>query len=235
RREAGSAPASAWIATGIAAAAFCALLFWFARDPRLAVVSIGGFAAGALVFVAVAFATVRLLEPLRHAGFVAGSPALRLAFASWSRRRGMTVTQTVALSVGLMALMLLTVTRTDLVEGWRQASPPDAPNRFIVNIQPDQIDAVRAQLEQAGVADPQLFPMIRGRLVTINGEPVRPEDYDEDRAQRLLDREFNLSYAREVPSHNRIVEGEPFEPGRSEVSVEQGILGTLKLALGDEL
>ncbi|HQY27917.1 MAG TPA: ABC transporter permease, partial [Burkholderiaceae bacterium] len=108
RREAGSAPASAWIASGIAAVSFCALLFWFARDPRLAAVSIGGFAAGALVFVAVTFATVRLLEPLRHAGFVAGSPALRLAFASWSRRRGMTVTQTVALSVGLMALLLLT-------------------------------------------------------------------------------------------------------------------------------
>ncbi|HLT27287.1 MAG TPA: FtsX-like permease family protein [Zeimonas sp.] len=235
RREVVGAPMSAWTAAVSATLAFAALLLWFAGDRRLALVAIGGFALGVVVFVAAALAAVRALEPLRHAGFVAGSPALRLAFASWSRRRGMTVTQTVALSVGLMALMLLTVTRTDLVEGWRQASPPNAPNRFIVNIQPDQIDAVRAQLEQAGVADPQLFPMIRGRLVTINGEPVRPEDYDEDRAQRLLDREFNLSYAREVPSHNRIVEGEPFEPGRSEVSVEQGILGTLKLALGDEL
>ncbi len=235
RREVVGAPASAWAAAASAALAFAALLLWFAGDRRLALVAIGGFAIGVVVFVGVALAAVRALEPLRHAGFVAGSPALRLAFASWSRRRTMTVTQTVALSVGLMALMLLTVTRTDLIDGWRQASPPDAPNRFVVNIQPDQVDAVRAALAQAGVAQPELHPMVRGRLVTINGAPVRPEDYDEDRAQRLLDREFNLSYAREIPAHNRIVEGEPFRPGRSEVSVEQGILGTLRLSLGDEL
>lgn len=235
RREVVGAPMSAWTAAVSAAIAFAALLLWFAGDRRLAMIAIGGFGLGVVVFVVVALAAVRALEPLRHAGFVSGSPALRLAFASWSRRRAMTVTQTVALSVGLMALMLLTVTRTDLVDGWRQASPPDAPNRFVVNIQPDQVDAVRAGLAQSGVADPQLFPMIRGRLVSVNGEPVRMEDYDEDRAQRLLDREFNLSYAREVPSHNRIIAGEPFEPGRAEVSVEQGILDTLKLALGDEL
>ncbi len=235
RREVVGTPVSAWTAAVSAAIAFAALLLWFAGDRRLALIAIGGFAVGVVVFVAVALAAVRALEPLRHAGFVAGSPALRLAFASWSRRRTMTVMQTVALSVGLMALMLLTVTRTDLIDGWRQASPPDAPNRFIVNIQPDQADTVRTMLAEAGIAEPELYPMIRGRLVTINDRPVRPEDYDEDRAQRLLDREFNLSYAREVPAHNRIVEGEPFRPGNAEVSVEEGILETLKLSLGDEL
>ncbi|RPH63115.1 MAG: FtsX-like permease family protein, partial [Burkholderiales bacterium] len=105
RREVAGAPASVWVAAGLATVAFCALLFWFAGSVRLAVVSIGGFAVGTIVFVAVAFAMVRLLEPLRRAGFVTGSPALRLAFASWSRRRAMTVMQTVALSVGLMALL----------------------------------------------------------------------------------------------------------------------------------
>lgn len=235
RREVAAAPASAWIAVGLAAAAFCGLLFWFARDPRLALVSIGGFALGALAFVVVVFAVVRLLEPMRHASFVAGSPALRLAFASWSRRRAMTVTQTVALSVGLMALLLLTVTRTDLVDGWRRASPPDAPNRFIVNIQPDQTAAVQAALEAAGVRAPDLYPMIRGRLVTVNGKPVRPEDYEGDRAQRLVDREFNLSYADRLPGHNAIVEGRWFAPGAREVSAEQGIIKTLGLSLGDEL
>ncbi|MCO5101112.1 MAG: ABC transporter permease [Burkholderiaceae bacterium] len=235
RREVAGTPASAWVAALSATLAFAALLLWFAGDRRLAFVAIGGFALGVVVFAGVAFTVMRALEPLRHSGVVAGSPALRLAFASWARRRAMTVMQTVALSVGLMALMLLTVTRTDLIDGWRRASPPDAPNRFVVNIQPDQVDAVRAALAQAGVAQPELHPMVRGRLVTIDGAPVRPEDYEEDRAQRLIDREFNLSYARGIPAHNRIVEGEPFRSGHAEVSVEQGILGTLKLALGDEL
>ncbi len=235
RREVAGAPASAWVAIALAATAFGGLLFWFARDPRLALVSIGGFALGALVFVGVAFAAIRVLEPLRHAGFVAGSPALRLAFASWSRRQAMTVMQTVALSVGLMALLLLTVTRTDLIDGWRRASPPDAPNRFVVNIQPRQTAEVRAALGAAGVRAPDLYPMVRGRLVTVNGRPVRPEDFDGDRAQRLIDREFNLSYADELPAHNAIVEGRWFAPGAHEVSAEQGIMKTLGLALGDEL
>lgn len=235
RRDVAGAPASAWVAIVLAAAAFGGLLFWFARDPRLALVSIGGFALGALVFVGVAFAAIRVLEPLRHAGFVAGSPALRLAFASWSRRQAMTVTQTVALSVGLMALLLLTVTRTDLIDGWRRASPPDAPNRFVVNIQPRQTAEVQAALEAAGVRAPDLYPMVRGRLVTVNGKPVRPEDFDGDRAQRLVDREFNLSYADELPAHNSIAEGRWFAPGAHEVSAEQGIMKTLGLAMGDEL
>ena len=235
RREAAGAPVSAWIWAAFAAAAFCALLLWLAHDLRLAAISIGGFAAGALVFVGAALGLMRLLEPMRRTGFVAGSPALRLAFASWSRRRAMTVTQTVALSVGLLALLLLTVTRTDLVEGWRRASPPDAPNRFVINIQPDQGPAVGEMLEHAGVRSIELYPMVRGRLVSVNGRPVRPESYDSDRAQRLLDREFNLSYTDRLPGHNRLVAGRWFAPGAREVSVEQGIMETLGLALGDEL
>jgi putative ABC transport system permease protein len=77
--------------------------------------------------------------------------------------------------------------------------------------------------------------MIRGRLVAVNGRPVRPEDYVGDRAQRLLDREFNLSYAAQLPAHNRLVAGRWFDPGAAEVSVETGILATLGLALGDRI
>ena len=233
RREVGAAPASAWGTVAVAVLAFALLLFWFAGDRRLAAISVGGFAAGALVFVGVSLAAVRLLDPLRHAGFVAGNPSLRLAFASWSRRRAMTVAQTSALAVGLMALLLLAVTRNDLIDGWRAASPPDAPNRFVINIQPDQREAVLAEFERAGI-EPDLYPMIRGRLVTVNDRAVKPEDYEGDRAQRLVDREFNLSYAAERPGHNTLVEGRWFS-GQPEVSVEQGIMSTLGLAMGDEL
>lgn len=233
RREIGAAPASAWGSVLLAIGAFALLLFWFAGDARLAMIAIGGFAAGALAFIAVSFGAVRLLEPLRHAAIVAGNPALRLAFASWSRRRAMTVTQTSALAVGLMALLLLTVTRNDLIDGWRRASPPDAPNRFVINIQPDQRAAVLATFEHAGI-DPDLYPMVRGRLTAVNGRPLRPEDFESDRARRLVDREFNLSYSKEEPSYNTLVAGRWFSGG-SEVSVEQGIMQTLGLSLGNEL
>ncbi len=235
RREKTGVPAAAWVTAALALSSFSVLLFWFAGDRRLALIAMGGFALAMVVSAGAAWGFVRLLAAMRHARFVTGSPALRLAFASWSRRRTVTVLQTVALSVGLLALILLTVTRSGLIDGWRQASPPDAPNRFLVNIQPDQVDAVRARLAQAGVHAPQLYPMVRGRLIRVNGADVRPESYDDDRAQRLLDREFNLSWGRDVPEHNRLVQGSGFTPGQSEVSVEQGVLDTLKLALGDEL
>jgi len=233
RREVGAAPASAWGSAGLALAAFALLLFWFSGDRKLAAIAVGGFAGGALVFTGVSFAAVRLLEPVRHAGFVAGNPSIRLAFASWSRRRALTVAQTSALAVGLMALLLLTVTRNDLIDGWRAASPPDAPNRFVINIQPDQREPVLAEFAGAGI-DPDLYPMIRGRLVSINGRQVGPDDFEGDRARRMLDREFNLSYSAERPGHNTLVEGAWFS-GQAEVSVEQGIMGTLGLAMGDEL
>jgi putative ABC transport system permease protein len=145
----------------------------------------------------------------------------------------MTIAQTSALAVGLMALLLLTVTRNDLIDGWRAASPPDAPNRFVINIQPEQRQPVMAAFEEAGIAS-ELYPMIRGRLVAVNGEAVKPADYEGERAQRLVDREFNLSYTDVLPGHNPLVEGRQFS-GSAEVSVEQGIMGTLGLSLGDQL
>ena len=236
RRDLGTAPVGPWLALGIALAAFAALLWWLAGDRQLAAIALGGFAAGALVFVLATLGALRLISPLRRvmAGN-GGAPALRLALASWSRRRGATVAQTVALAVGLMALMLLTVTRTDLLDSWRRASPADAPNRFVINIQPDQREEVVAQLAAAGIRNAELFPMIRGRLVEVDGKPVGPESYTDDRAQRLIDREFNLSYSDLMPAHNQALEGRWLDPAKAEVSVEQGIMKTLGLTLGDQL
>jgi putative ABC transport system permease protein len=134
-----------------------------------------------------------------------------------------------------MALLLLTVTRTDLVNAWRTSAPADAPNRFVINIQPDQVQPVQARLKAAGLTDAALSPMIRGRLIARNGKPVGPEDFANERAQRLVDREFNLSYMTEAPSHNRITAGQWFRDGSDEMSMEEGIAKTLGLALGDAL
>jgi putative ABC transport system permease protein len=158
----------------------------------------------------------------------------RFALAAVQRRPAATVVQLVSLAVGLMALLLLTVTRTDLVNAWRSSAPPDAPNRFIVNIQPDQVDLLERRLKDAGVAAP-VNPMVRGRLVEVNGTKVGPESYASDRAQRLVDREFNLSYAVDAPTHNRITAGRWFRDGSDELSIEEGIANTLGVKLGDAM
>ncbi|HYF57485.1 MAG TPA: FtsX-like permease family protein, partial [Burkholderiaceae bacterium] len=235
RRELGAPPVSAWLAALAALAAFSVLLWWFSGDRRLAAYAIGGFGAGAAVFVGVAWLAIRLLAPLRHAAGRHASAALRVALASWTRRQGASIAQVAALSVGLMALMLLTVTRGDLLDSWQRASPPDAPNRFVINIQPEQRDAVQAAMSEAGLASTALYPMIRGRLVSVNGRAVDPGQFDDERARRLVDREFNLSYMARMQPHNRLVAGRWLDPKVPEVSVEDGIMRTLGLSLGDAL
>ncbi len=215
-------------------AGFFALLLWSAKDLRVGAMTAGGFALGVVVFAGAAWFVLKGLAPLRPLTGQLGI-SWRFAVAAVQRRPVATVVQLVALAVGIMALLLLTVTRTDLVDAWRKAAPPDAPNRFVINIQPDQVEPIAQRLRRAGIADATLYPMIRGRLIAKNGEPIGPENFASERAQRLVDREFNLSYADEAPSHNRLVAGRWFAPDAHELSIEEGIARTLGIALGDVL
>jgi putative ABC transport system permease protein len=109
-----------------------------------------------------------------------------------------------ALALGVMALLLLAAVRGDLMQNWRASLPPDAPNHFIVNVLPDQVDGVKNALREVAGRDVQLYPMIRGRLVAVNGQTLDTAKFTEPRARRLAEREFNLSYATELPSTNRV-------------------------------
>jgi putative ABC transport system permease protein len=235
RRDLGAPPVSAWVAALAALAAFSILLLWFAGDRRLAAYAIGGFAVGAAVFVGVAWLAIRAVAPLRHLVGGGGNAALRVALASWTRRQGASIAQTAALSVGLMALLLLTVTRGDLLDSWQRASPPDAPNRFVINIQPEQRDEVERMLREAGIGPLSLYPMVRGRLVALNGAPLDPARFEDERARRMIEREFNLSYMDRMQPYNELVAGRWLDPSKPEVSIEAGILKTLGLAVGDTL
>ncbi|NBS98604.1 MAG: ABC transporter permease, partial [Betaproteobacteria bacterium] len=219
---------------------FALLVVWAVRDVKLAVLGLGGFVAGTLVFVAAAALAVRSSGWLRSAiGLAGGDRAvLRVALASWSRRRGASIAQTAALAVALMALVLLTVTRDDLLSSWRKASPADAPNRFLINIQPEQRDAVRDTLQSAmkdaGLAAPQLFPMVRARLVAIDSKPIVSESLG-DRARSMVDREMNISYADTAPAYNEIIAGRDVAAGAAELTAEEGLVKVLGLTLGSQL
>jgi putative ABC transport system permease protein len=160
---------------------------------------------------------------------------LVLATRQVSARPAYTVVQVSALAVGLLALVLLVLLRTDLIGSWRQATPPDAPNRFVINVMPEQSDAFQKALTDGGVQKFDWFPMIRARLVAINGTAVSPDQYTDERAKRLVDREFNVSNNATNPSHNEIVAGRWTEEEQGAISVEDGIAETLNLKLGDTL
>jgi putative ABC transport system permease protein len=154
------------------------------------------------------------------------------------RRRHLSAGQVVALGLGLTALLLLTLVRGDLLRSWQTSLPMDAPNRFIINIQPDQVPALRAFFSARGMAEPSMSPMVRGRLVAVNGRAINSVDFPDDRAKRLVEREFNLSWAERMASDNQIVAGRWWDGksgSKAELSVEEGIAKTLNIHLGDTL
>jgi putative ABC transport system permease protein len=127
------------------------------------------------------------------------------------------------------------VTRGDLLDSWQRASPPDAPNRFMINIQPDQRAEIERTLRDAGLVQSSMYPMIRGRLIEMNGKAVDPARFEDERARRLIEREFNLSYMDRMQPYNELAEGRWLDPAQPEISVEVGIMRTLGLSLGDTL
>ncbi len=232
RRDAGNAAMSgAWTyipGMGV----FAGLLCWLTGEWRMGLWMLGGFLASAAVMALSGWCAIRALAFAR-VHMQQGS--LRFCLSVLERKPLTTVVQIVALSVGLMAMLLLAVVRNDLIGAWQDALPPDTPNHFVVNILPEQKEAVRDRLVQAGVTPPVLYPMIRGRLTSVNGKAVSSRDYEDSRAKRLVEREFNLSCMTELPPQNRIVEGDWFGSRRAEASLEERLAKTLGIKMGDRL
>ncbi len=233
RRDVGNLkPASAAV-LALGVLGFAALLLAASSDLLLGMIAVGGFAAAVLVFAALSWLAVKLLR--RSVNEATAPRWMVLATRQISARPAYAVVQVSALSVGLLALMLLVLLRTDLIASWRAATPPDAPNRFVINVMPEQNVAFQKKLRDAGVDKFDWYPMIRGRLIAVNGKTVSPDDYVEDRARRLVDREFNLSATPVQPPHNEVVAGRWQAEEVGGISVEEGIAKTLGLKLGDSL
>lgn len=232
RREWGGAEGMTVAGYAVGIAALGGLMFWIAADAKLGFAVVGGFALALGVFVGAARLAIEAIGRVRSAS----GAGWRYGLASVRRRLGASIVQIVGLSVGLTALLLLTLVRNDLLADWQRAMPSDAPNRFIINAQPEQVQSIVAFFAGQGIERPALSPMIRGRLTAVNGKPVEPEQYEDERARRLVEREFNLSYTGQLPKGNRVIAGAWFGTDTApQFSVEDGLAKTLGLKLGDSL
>ena len=211
-----------------------ALIAIAAQDLKLASWVALSFGLAVSVFAIFSWLALRLLNSL-FSQWSAKSFALRFALTTQARRSGFAVMQITALGIALMALLLILLLRQDLLATWQGNIPVDAPNRFMINVQEDQKPSITQSLLDAGVANPSFSPMVRARLIEVNGKAIGPNDYVDENARRLVDREFNLSYTEELPEGNRITSGRWIEGSGPQVSLEAGIAKTLKLKLGDQM
>jgi len=239
RREWTSVEPLSLTAYAFGCAALAALMLWIAGELLLGAVVIVGFAAALGLYALLARSLLALIARVNHATAMTRRPGLRLGLANLRRHAGASVLQATAIGLGLTALLLLTVARQDLLESWRGKVPADAPNRFIINIQPEQRKPLADFFIARKLPPPRLEPMVRGRLVAVNERPITAKTYEDERAQRLVDREFNLSWSALLPEGNSVTAGRWHGAGSgqtvTEFSVEQGLAETLHLMVGDKL
>lgn len=208
------------------------LLYWQIADLKLVAIVIGGIVATLAVLAVSAYLLTSLLNRLRGRVGI----AWRFGVANIARRPASSVIQIVAFGLGIMVLLLLSTVRSDLLDNWQNSLPADAPNYFIINVQTDQVDAIQDFFSSIGVSNTKLYPMVRARLSHLNGKEVSSDMYEDDRAQRLVTREFNLSWAQTMQQDNEIIAGDWWqqdEHGKNLISLEQGMAESLKLGVND--
>ncbi len=222
-------PASVWLLWCALALATAGLLWLLAGEAKLALFAGGGMLGALLLAGGIGLAVLLLVRRLIPGG-VAGLAARQIL-----RRKGLAFAQLGALAAGLLGVWLLTVVEGDLLHAWRGRLAGDVPNHFAINIQPEQREKLTALFVEQGLPAPVLQPMIRGRWMLHNGQPVEPKRYAEDRAQRLAEREFNLSWGDALRKDNRLLAGMPLNENQPGLSVEEGLAKTLGIRLGDRL
>ncbi|HEX6928921.1 MAG TPA: FtsX-like permease family protein, partial [Gammaproteobacteria bacterium] len=235
RRDTGGVPLTGWMVYGVAIAAIATILVTQTGDLKLSAYVLGGAAGGALLLGLGAAALVFGLNRFRRGVGV----AWRFGVASIVRRGRDSIVQTMAFGLGMLVLLLLAVVRTDLLESWQAMLPEDAPNHFMINIQPDERDSVRTFFAERGVEPPVLQAMTRSRLTAINGTPVTEIDFSApERSERFAQREQNLSWAGELADSNTVTAGEwwtPDEYGDALISLDEEAAIRLGAGLGDTL
>jgi putative ABC transport system permease protein len=234
RKDVVTTQVSGWVVYLAVVMCMTILLYWQIGDMKLVTTVFGGIVATLIILALAAYMLVMILKRLRGQVGV----AWRFGLANISRRPASSVIQIVAFGLGIMVLLLLSTVRSDLLDDWQRSLPANAPNHFIINVQPDQVEGIQHYFNQRGVVNSRLFPMVRARLVEINGKAARTTDYDSERAKHMITREFNLSWAENMQADNTLVAGSWWsrnEFGTPLLSLESKLAKTLRLKLGDQL
>ena len=234
RRDAMPPPPSRLLVAGSSLIAVSLLLYRMIGDGLMLVIVLGGMLAVSAALYVMGRGLVALMGRSRSGVGI----AWRYGLANVSRRGRDSAVQVVAFGLGLTVLLLLTFVRTDLLDGWQRTLDEDAPNKFLINIQPQERGSIAAILQSGGIAAPEFVPLVRARMSTINGEDVKTREYPVDDGRWMANREANLTWSATLSDTNELVEGEWWAPdydGPPLVSLEVDAALEMGVGLGDKL
>ena len=222
------------LVAGLSLAAVAALLYRSVGDAAMLLILMTGIVVIAAALYAVGRGLVALMGRYRSGVGV----AWRYGLANVARRGRASAVQVVAFGLGLTVLLLLTIVRTDLLEGWRATLGEEAPNHFMINIQPQERESVASIFADAGVEPPEFVPLVRARMSQVNGEPAKEYETPVPDGEWFISREANLTFAARLSSSNELVAGEWWAEdydGPPLASIEEEISMETGLGLGDRI
>lgn len=234
RRDMLPVPASSWLVYGAALIALGLIMWRLSLDLRLTLALLGG---GLLAALLLGGLLLLGLQSLRRLLQRAALP-WRLGLGQLLRHPLAAAGQSLAFGLILLAMALIALLRGELLDTWQDQLPEDAPNHFALNVLPAERDAFAARLAELSPHPAPLYPVVPGRLVMINDEPVRQLVTKESRGERAIQRDLSLTWSQELPAENRITSGAWWsgrDDGLPGVSVESELAESLQLKLGDRL
>ncbi|MFV9681621.1 ABC transporter permease [Pseudomonas sp. NY15367] len=235
RRDMLPVPASSWLVYGAALVALGLIMWRLSLDLKLTLALLGG---GLLAALLLGGLLLLGLQSLRRLLQRAALP-WRLGLGQLLRHPLAAAGQSLAFGLILLAMALIALLRGELLDTWQDQLPEDAPNHFALNVMPAERDAFAARLAELSPHPAPLYPVVPGRLIMINDEPVRQLVTKESRGERAIQRDLSLTWAEDLPSDNLITAGNWWSAAHASelpgVSVESELAESLQLKLGDKL
>ncbi len=234
RRDLAPLPSSGWVIYGLALGSLTLLMWQFTSNLPITLAVVFGGALASLLLGLLAWALLKQTGArLRNA-----SLAWRLGSGQLLKQPTTAAGQILAFGLILMSMVVILILRTELLDTWQAQLPDDAPNHFALNILPSEAEAFTAKLEQIGARAAPLYPVSPGRLIEVNGQPVRDLVTKDSQAERAINRDLSLTWSATLATDNRLSAGRWFDQlpdDRHWVSVEAGLADNLGVSLNDDL
>ncbi|MGN0926695.1 ABC transporter permease [Ectopseudomonas mendocina] len=235
RRDMLPVPASSWLVYGAALVALGLIMWRLSLDLQLTLALLGGGLLAALLLGGLLLLGLQSLRRLLQRAVL----PWRLGLGQLLRHPLAAAGQSLAFGLILLAMALIALLRGELLDTWQDQLPEDAPNHFALNVLPAERDAFAARLAELSPHPAPLYPVVPGRLIMINDEPVRQLVTKESRGERAIQRDLSLTWAERLPSDNLITAGRWWGAEHASdlpsVSVEAELAESLQLKLGDRL
>jgi putative ABC transport system permease protein len=211
-----------------------ALAGWQAGSLKIGAIFLGGLAATAFILNATGWLLIRFVRQLRHVN----SFVLRQGINSLYRPGNQT--KVILLAVGLGAFFIISVRllQANLLNEFNLNLGANAPDMYVIDIQPKQREAVAETIEKEIGTKPELVPTLRARIAEINGKPVAAEGNNRNRNRGMVARDYTMTYRSYLDQNEKIVAGQFWSAAPSaqgEISIEELVHQELKVNLGDTI